>query len=225
MGDNSYEAYKRDFVRHQTKRKNFYRGMGMLIIGVCFLIYLLYILPFHAGDASEICGDEMKAGGTYDRIQVYYIKELQLLCSKTDTDDGKIYSIAKFTDCDQNDWIICFTPGKDEQLAKIISDGIRISNSFDGRLDLTLSGYFQIQYMSVLPFEADSFYTIYGDRYANADGSNMLRLNADYLCRQNSNYMLELLIRPGIPLCSLVIGLVSVIYGGFLLVRNRSYKT
>lgn len=34
VGDNSYEAYKRDFVRDQTRRKNLYKGKGMLVIGV-----------------------------------------------------------------------------------------------------------------------------------------------------------------------------------------------
>lgn len=220
MENNSYEAYKRNLHRDQRKKNNLHRGKGLLVIGACFLLYLLYILPFHAGNASEIRGDEMKAGNTYGRTQVYYIEDLQLLCAKTDTDDGKIYCIAKFTDRDQNDWIISFTPGRDEELA----ERIRLSASFERELDMTISGYFQLKYLEDLPFAADAFYSVYGSRYADADGSNMLSLDADYLCRRTENYMLAALSRPGIPLGSLVAGLVGVIYGGILLVRNRSRK-
>lgn len=223
MGDNSYEAYKRNLHRDQRKQNNLHRGKGLLVIGACFLLYLVYILPFHAGNVSELRGDEMKAGNTYGRVQAYYIEHLQLLCAKAD-DDGKIYCIAKFADCDQKDWIISFTPGRDEAIAKRISDAIRLSSSFNSRIDLTISGYFQMQYLEALPAAADSFYSVYGSRYADGDGSNMLGLNADYLCKGTDNHVLTLLSRPGIPLGSLAAGLIGVIYGSILLVRNRSRK-
>lgn len=225
MVDNGYEAYKRDFIRDQRAHNNFRRGKYLLVIGVCLLLYVLYILPFDAGNASEIRGDEMKAGDTYGRAQVYYMEGLQLLCAKAGADDGEVYGIAQFTDCEGNDWIVSFTPGKDKELSKRIRDGIRLSESFDGNTYLPVSGYFQIQSMEALPYEADSFYSVYGSRYVNADGSNMLKMNADYLCKRTDSYTLALLSRAGIPFGSLVAGLVGVIYGSILLVKNRSWKT
>lgn len=224
MGDNSYEAYKRDFIRDQRANSNFRMGKVLIVMGVCFLLYLLYILPFHAGNVSEIRGDEMKAGGMYDRVQVYYVDKLQLLCAKTDVDSGEIYCIAEFKDCNQNDWMISFTPGRDEELAKRIEQGILLSGAHDGAINMTINGYLHMQSMEELPFGADSFYSVYGSQYASADGANRLNMNADYLCGRTDSYMLELLFRPGILFASLVAGLFGCIYGGILLVRNRSHK-
>lgn len=216
MSDNGYEEYKSDLSRSLRDKENIRRGKILLIAGTCFLVYLLVILPFHAGNVSEIRGDEVKAGRAYYPIRVYYIDNLQILRTKTDT-DGSLYCIAGFLDCDGKEWILCFTPGNDKKLA----DHIQLTSSFDKESDLTIKGYFQIRYMEDLPFGADSFYSIYASKYDDAEASKMLSLNADYLCDQFENYTLAALCRPGIPLVSLVVGLFGVLYGGFLLIRNQ----
>ncbi len=220
MNESNYEEYKRNLSGSQKKRDGYRNGMVQAIVGICLLLYALFILPFHAGNVREICGDEMKAGKAFYPEKVYYIENLQLLRVKTDTDDGQIYCIAKFFDCNQNDWIISFTPGKNEQLA----ERIELAGSFGNELDLTISGYFLIEYLEDLPFEADSFYTVYGEKYADAEGQNMLGLNAKYLCTENDNYTLQVLLRPGIPLASFAAGLFGVISGGISLFRNRPRK-
>ena len=220
MNESSYEEYKKNLFRDQKKRNGLHDGKIQLVIGICLLLYTLFILPFHADNAHEICGDEMKAGKAYYPQKVYYIENLQILRAKLDTENNNIYCIAKFLDRDQNDWIILFTPGRDEQLA----ERIRLSSSFKDELNLTTSGYFQLEYLEDLPFAADSFYSVYGSNYADADGRNMLSMNAEYLCGRYDNYTLQALLRPGIPLGSFVFGLIGVISGGFLLFRNRSRK-
>lgn len=217
MNDSSYEEYKRNLSRSQKKHDGFRNGIVQAIVGICLLLYTLFILPFHAGNVCEIRGDEMTAGKAFYPEKVYYIENLQLLRVKTDTDDGQIYCIAKFFDRDQNDWIISFTPGRNEQLA----EQIKLSGSFGNELDLTTGGYFLIEYLEDLPFEADSFYTVYGEKYADAEGQNMLGLNAEYLCTGDDNYTLQALLRPGIPLASLAVGIFGVIFGGISLIRNR----
>ncbi|MDE6419235.1 MAG: hypothetical protein K2K87_01765, partial [Lachnospiraceae bacterium] len=150
--------------------------------------------------------------------KVFYIENVQILRAKTDADADQIYCIAKFLDIDQNEWIISFTPGKNERVIQ----SLQLSDRFGKELDLTVSGYFHLKPLEEFPFEADSFFTVYGASYANAEGSNMLSVNAEYLCDRRDNYTLKLLQQPGIPFGSLVVGLVSVIVGGFLLVKNRS---
>lgn len=222
MGDDSYEAYKRNLAHGRNKRSGLRQGKLLLVTGACLLLYFLYIFPFSTGSAGEMRGGEMKAGSTYDRIQIYYIEDLQILCASADTDGDKIYCAAKFTDGDQNDWMISFTPGSDEALAEEIQDRVQYSSFFDGRMDLRISGYFQMQYLEEFPSSVDRFYSAYGSKYVDADGATMLNLNADYLCKKTDNYMLALLSRPGMALGSLVISLIGIIYGGILLVLNRS---
>ena len=219
MSDNSYEEYKRDLARSEKKKQDNYDGKKLLILSAFFLAYLLFILPFHAGDVSEIRGDEIEAGRKYNPIHVYYIEDLHILRVKTD-DDGSLYCVAKFFDRDGKEWLLCFTPGKDEELA----DHIRISSSFEEEMDITVNGYFQLEYLDELPFAADSFFSVYGRQYADEEQSNMLSLNADYLCKSYENYMLALITRPGIPLGSLVAGLLSLIIGSVLLIRNWKRK-
>lgn len=214
----SYEDYKKNFSHDRKQRNDLHRGKWLLLLGFAFLIYTLFILPFHADNVADLRGDEVKAGKIYYPQKVYYIENLQLLQAKTDADDDQIYCIAKFLDIDQNEWIISFTPGKNERVIQ----SIQLSDRFDKALDLTVSGYFHLKPLEEFPFEADSFFTVYGASYANADGSNMLSVNAEYLCDRRDNYTLKLLLQPGIPFGSLVVGLVSVIVGGFLLVKNRS---
>lgn len=218
MNESSYEEYKKNLSRDQKKREGLRDGRIQLIVGICLLLYTLFILPFHADNVREIHGDEMTAGKAYHAEKVYYIENLQLLRVKMD--DDQIYCIAKFLDCDENEWIICFTPGRNEQLA----ERIRLSGSISSELNLTTSGYFLLEYLEYLPFAADSFFTVYGSQYADAEGQNMLSLNAEYLCERNDNYTLQALLRPGIPLASFVFGLIGVIFGGISLVRNHSRK-
>ncbi len=220
MNESSYEEYKKNLHRDQKKRAGLHDGKVQLAVGIFMLLYTLIILPFHADNVQEIRGDEMTAGKKYNPERVYYIENLELLCAKTDADDGQVYCIARFLDRDQNDWIISFTPGRDKQLA----EQIRVSASFGKELNVTASGYFLLEYLEELPFQADSFYTIYGQKYADAAGQNMLGLNAEYLCYKYNNYTLKALLRPGIPLVGFVAGTTGVIAGGYLLIKNRSRK-
>lgn len=225
MEENSYEAYKRDFAHARDKRDNLRRGKCLLATGICLLLFFLYIFPFRAGRADEICGDEIKAGNAYDPIQIYYIENLQLLCANADIDDDKIYCVAKFADCNENDWLISFTSCSDEGVAGKIRDSIQYSSLLESKMNLTISGYFQIRYLDAFPFAVNSFYSANGSKYANAGSSNILNLNADYLCKRTDNFMLALLSRPGTALGFLAASLTGIICGGILLVQNRSHKT
>lgn len=232
MAENNYEEYKKNLSRSEGLR----RGKVCAVIGICFLLYTLWILPFHAGNVHEVRGDEIKAGKAYYPEQVYYIEDLQILCTKTNTDNDQIYCIAKFYDCDQNGWIISFTPGRDEQLAERIKlfgsmesrsglNGYSYQETSENGLNPTVSGYFLMEYLEDLSFEADSFYSVYGRSYADAEGLRMINLNAKYLCEGHENYTLQALLRPGIPLGSFVCGgLSGVIYGIILLAKNRPRK-
>ncbi|MCM1215803.1 MAG: hypothetical protein NC331_03160 [Lachnospiraceae bacterium] len=218
MNERSYGQYKRNRLREQKKREGFLDGKIQLIAGICLLLYTFWILPFHADNISAISGDEVKAGDDYAPRQVYHIENLQLLCA--DTDEDEIYCIARFLDCGQNDWIVCFTPGRNKELAA----QIRLA-ALDGReIDLTVSGYFQMRDLDDLPFSADSFLSVYGRKYADADAGNLLEMDAEYLCEGDDNYTLRTLLRPGIPLASILVGAGGVLYGGILLIRNRSQK-
>lgn len=225
MNGSSYEEYKKNLSRSQKRHSALHDGKIQLVLGICFILYLLYVLPFHAGDLGRIHGDELKAGNAYGReftpVKVFYADELHILRAKPDdTDDGQIYCIAKFFDCDQNEWILSFTPGKNKRLA----ERIRLADTFEGEFDLTVSGYLRMESLEDLPFEADSFLTVYGRKYADADVSNLLSLNADYLCDLDENYMQAVLFRPGYPLGSLIAGLVSTVWGISRLVRYRKQK-
>lgn len=218
MGESSYEEYKRNLSVSENKNRDFRRGKVLLVVGLIFGLYLLWILPFRAGNVGEMHMEEIKAGKNYYPQKVYYIENLQILHVKTDTDSGRVYCIAKFTDGDGNEWIVCATPGNDKRLAERLG----LSGRPGKKPDLTVSGYFQLQYLEDLPFEADSFYSVYGRDYA--EGRNMAEVNAKYLCNKDGDYLAETLLRPGIPLVSLVAALYGIFYGGFLLIRNRKRK-
>lgn len=224
MNGSSYEEYKKDLSRSQKRHSALHDGKIQLVLGICFILYLLYVLPFHAGDLDRIHGDELKAGNAYGRAftpaKVFYADELHILRAKPDTDDGQIYCIAKFLDCDNNEWILSFTPGKNERLA----ERIRLADTFEGEFDLTVSGYLRMESLEDLPFEADSFLSVYGRKYADADGSNLLSLNADYLCNMDENYTQAVLFRPGYPLVSLIVGLIGIVWGSYRLVKYRKKK-
>lgn len=220
MEGNSYEEYKREKSRSEKKKDGLHRGKVLAVIGICMLLYLLYILPFRAGNVHEVPGNEVEAGKEYDRLKVYQIDRLEVLRVKIEADD-KIYCIAKFQDCDQKDWIVLLTPGRDEGMTR----ELKLFDYYQKKgQELTVKGYFLIKYMEDLPFAADSFYSVYGAGYADEDGSNMLGWNAEYLCGSYDNYTLRALFQPGIPLASFVTGLVGVLYGPFLLIRNRPRK-
>lgn len=183
---NSYEEYKKNLSRSRTWRANIYDGKVCLISGTCLLLLFLYILPFHAGNAHEIQGDQIDFGGPHDPQKVYYFEKLEILDAKMDTDDDSIYCIARFCDCDQKEWIILLTPGGDESLA----EQIRL---FDSLLkvgyNFTVSGYFVMRDPRYLPYGADAYLSIRGQSFAVNDGSNIISVNAEYLCgRTEENF-------------------------------------
>ncbi|MCM1182089.1 MAG: hypothetical protein NC337_01800 [Roseburia sp.] len=220
MNESSYEEYKRNSFRERKKSNSLHQGKSLLLLGVVFAVYLLWILPFHADNVSEVRGDEVEAGRQYYPQKVYYIEDMRILHVKTDTSDGGIYAVVAISDCDGNEWIISLTPGNSERL----TEQLELAGRFADRPGPTVSGYFQLQYLEELPFEADSFYSVYGRSYADDEGRNMLGLNAKYLCDRSGNYTLEMLLHPGIPLVSLVAALSGIFYGGFLVIRNRSRR-
>lgn len=221
MNENSYAEYKRNLYRDQKKKNDFHDGKVLLFVGVFFILFLLWILPFHAGNVSEIRGDEVQAAKSqYDPQKVYYIEKLQILRAKTNTEDGEIYCIARFCDCDGKAWLISVTPGDNGRL----KEQLELSSRFKEELDLTVSGYFQIQDLDNLPFEADSFFSVYGKSYADAEGQNMLSMNGKYLCDQYGNYLVEMISHPGIPFGTLVATAFCLLWGGFLFIKNRTRK-
>ncbi|MCM1263490.1 MAG: hypothetical protein NC313_12305 [Butyrivibrio sp.] len=220
MNESSYGEYKRNLFREKKKRNGLCDGKIQFALGICLLLYTLWILPFHADNVRDIRGNEMTAGKNYYPEKVCAIEELQLLCAKID--DDQIYCIAKLLDCDRNDWVVSFTPGRNEELASHI---ILLINNPGDELDLTVGGYFLLESLEDLPFVADSFYSVYGRKYADADGQNMLSMNAEYLCGVDDDYTLSALFRPGIPLISLIVGVVGVAYGGILLLRTHFCKS
>lgn len=227
MIESNYEENPNNSDHGQKKHDGLGGKKFQLVAGICLLLYTLFILPFHADNVSEISGDEVKAGNQYGRQQVYYIENLRLL--RAETDDDQIYCIARFLDRDQNDWIILFTPGKNKQLTEKIRSSIDFDNKlnlttsvvFGNILNLTTSGYFQLEDLDYISTAADAFYRVYGRTYADAKAQNILSMYAEYLCEKNDNYTLQALLRPGIPLASLVFGLYGIISGGLPLIRNR----
>lgn len=231
---NSYEEYKKNLSRSRTWRENIYNGKGMLIAGTYLLLFFLYLLPFHAGNAHEIQGDQIEFGGRYDPRKVYYFEKLEILHTETDTDDDSIYCIARFSDRDQQEWIILLTPGRNENLA----ENIRLLNSlqkgteqirlFDSPqkegYNFTVSGYFLMRDLKELPSKAGSYLRNHGQLYAVNDGSNIISVNAEYLCSRTDNYTLQTFNHPSEPLGCLVVGLSGVIYGIILLIRYRRRK-
>ncbi len=217
MKDNSYEEYKKEFSRTQRKRDKFFEGKVCLAVGVFLLLLSLYFLPFRAYNAGELRGDELKTG------KVYYIENLQILHAKIEEDS--ICCMAKFQDKDQKEWLISFTPDGDEQLVNRIQTVKKVEQLFKPgdyhELDMETSGYF---YVEDVPSEASSYYAVYSGNYTETGDVTKLKLNADYLCRWDGNYTLEVLSRPGYILCGFVFGIIGIIWGGFLILKNRTGK-
>lgn len=221
MEGNSYEEYKKELSRSEKKKEGIHSGKVCAVIGICMLVYVLYMLPYRAGNVHEVHGDEIKAGKEYYPVKVYQIDKLEVLEVKEARDSKKIYCIAKFQDCDQKDWIVLLTPGWDERLA----DELRSFNYRQKQGEgTTVEGCFLMKYLEDLPFEADSFYSVYGRDYADEEGSNMLGWNAEYLCESGDNYTLKTLFRRGIPLYCFVTALGALLYGVISLIRNRESK-
>ncbi len=219
---NSYEEYKKNLSRSRTWRENIYNGKAMLLCGTILLLFCLYLLPFHAGNAHEIQGDQIDFGGRFDPQKVYYFEKLEILDAKTDTDDDSIYCIARFADCNQKEWIILLTPGRNEPLA----EQIRLFDSLlKVEYNLPVHGYFLVKDLSYLPYGTGAYLGIRGQSFAVNDGSNIINMRAEYLCSRTENYTLQALKRPGEPLVCFVVGLSGVIYGAILLIRNRRRKT
>ncbi len=219
---NSYEEYKKNLSRSRTWSEKIYSGKVCLISGTCLLLLFLYILPFHAGNAHEIQGDQIEFGGLHDSQKVYYFEKLEILDAKTGTDDDSIYCIARFADCNQKEWIILLTPGRNESLA----EQIRLFDSLlKVEYNLPVSGYFVMRDLSYLPSGAASYLSIRGQSFAVNDGSNIINVNAEYLCSRTDNYTLQAIKRPGVLLETLVVGLSGVIIGVILLIRYRRRKT
>lgn len=218
---NSYEEYKKNLSRSRTRRGKIHDGKGSLISGTLLLLFCLYLLPFHAGNAHEIQGDQIEFGGRYDPQKVYYFEKLEILDAKTDTDDDSIYCIARFSDCNQQEWIILLTPGRNEPLA----EQIRLFDSLlKVEYNLPVHGYFVMRDLRYLPFGTDAYLSIRGQSFAVNGSSNIISVNAEYLCDKTDNYTLQALKRPGGPLVCLVVGLSGVIYGAILLIRCRRRK-
>lgn len=235
MDENSYQEYKEEKWKRSEKAGGLKRGKLLLIAGICAILYAVLILPFHADNAGEIRGDEIKAGNPYGFQKVCYIENLQLLYAEIYAEEDEIYCIARFSDCDRKEWLICFTPSDNDRLAEQIKalstredrySGVVEKSSYtidlEKKAELIVSGYFQMQRLTDLPFAADSFYSVYGKKYADAEGRNMLSMNAKYLCDKNENYTAEVLLNPGIPLLTLVVGLSAVLSSVFLLMKNRT---
>lgn len=217
MKDNSYEEYKKEFSRTQHKKDKFFEGKVCLAAGIFLLLLSLFFLPFRAYYASELQGDELETG------KVYYIENLQILHAKIEGDS--ICCMAKFQDKDQKEWLISFIPDGDEQLVNRIQTVKKVEQMFHPgdcfELDMETRGYF---YVEDIPSEASSYYAVYSGNYTETGDVTKLKLNVDYLCPLGGNYTLEVLQRPGYILCGFVFGIIGIIWGGFLVVKNRAGK-
>lgn len=221
--ESSYEAYKNELHRKNKKRSNLRNGKVQLILGIAFLLYTLFILPFHADNAGDLRADELKIGDSYGRVRVYYFDRLEILEAKIDEDGSQIYCIAGFFDRDRNECFTMLAFDKDEPSA----ESIRLWDSLN-RPDPnpTVSGYFQLKTLDMKKQEKDgsgagSFLSVYSRKYADADASNILDMCADYVCGRTGNYTLIVLCHPGIPLISFVAGLTATVWGICLLLGSR----
>lgn len=212
MNENNYEEYKQNLYRRQKRLDGLRTGRVSILIGIGLILWSVCSLPFHADNASDIRGDELKAGNAY------YMEDLQLLHAKVDDTNDKIYCIAKFTDENQKDWILSVNPGNDEHLVKRIN----LSKSLGKELDIETSGYF---YLDDISGNAKIYYSGRSDEYADSDGENVLKLNADYLCGASGNYTLQALLNSSKIKRTLVWGVIGVIFGIGMLFKNRIRKS
>lgn len=211
MKETNYHKYKIEQACEQRRQKNLLRGKGSLLAGAALLLLTLYTIPFRAVNVSDICGDELK------ERKAYYIEELQILHAKVDENEDQVYCVAKFLDRDQNAWILSFDPGTNEHLA----EQIRLAQTLGKELDATASGYV---YVEDIPEEVRIYYSSHSENYVETDGGNLLRLNAYYLCGASGNYTLQAILRSGETKAGFVVGVVGVIFGGIMVMMNRSRK-
>lgn len=223
MSEESYEEYKKLRAKNEKRKEGLHNGKICVVVGLCLLLYSLYMLPHRADSVHQMRGSEIKAAKEYYPEKAYTIETLEILEAKTET-DGRIYAIARFLDGEQKDWIVLLTPGRDERLAENLSLLERSQKNGSGGNELTVRGCFLMRMMEDLPFSADSYYTVYGEKYANENKSNMPAWNAEYLCVIDDNYTLRALCRPGIPLCGFAAGLGGILYGAVSLIRSRGRR-
>ncbi len=209
MGDWFYEGYKRRLVSAENQRSALGKGKISIIVGGLLVIVALFLLPYHAENVSEISGAELQKGN------VYYIHDLQILDVKVEEDD--IYCVAGFRDKDDKEWIISFHPRSDEHLVK----RMELAASLGADSDITTGGYV---YLYELAGNPKIFYSSHSKNYGAPDGENIIKLDGDYLCDINGNYTMEVLFHPGMIRASFVVGVVGVIYGMFLLLKNRQRR-
>ena len=208
MGDWFYEGYKRRQAAVEKRKGELLKGKVALIIGSVLVAVSLFMIPYHADNASQLSGEELQKG------DAYYIDNLQILDVKVDDDDGDIYCVAGFRDKDEKEWIISFHPAGDEHLVR----RMELAASLGGDSDIITSGYVYLYELSGNP---KIYYSSHSKNYAEPDGGNIIRLDADYLCDINGNYTLAVLFRPGQIRASFVMGAIGIIYGIILLLRNR----
>lgn len=236
MDENSYQEYKEEKWKRSEKAGGLKRGKLLLIAGICAILYAVLIFPFHADNAGKIHGDEIKAGNPYGFQRVCYIENLQILYAKVYAREiDEIYCVARFSDCDRKEWLICVTFGDSDRLAGQIKALSTREDRYSGvvekysytlnladRSDLSVSGYFQMQRLTDLPSEVFDFYATYNSQYLDTEDWNELFINAKYLCDEGGNYTAEVLLNPGILLRTFVAGLSAILFGVFLLMKNRA---
>lgn len=201
--ESSYREYRKNLIESEKRKDYFNEGKWAMAAGIVLLLCGLYLLPLRAEQAGELCGNELK------NRSVCYIDKLEILHTKTDEKSDGIYGVAKFYDKEQNGWIVSFTPGKGEVLKKRIQP------------ELEISGYF---YMEKISGKEVSFYSVFGKKYADAEGLNMLELNAEYLCGEHENYMPRLFMRPGYLLSGFLFGIIGLTKGAILMIRNKEKR-
>lgn len=208
MGDWFYEGYKRRMAAAEKRKEELRKGKVALVIGGVLLAVSLFMIPYHADNVGELSGAQLQEG------DAYYIENLQILDVKVDDDDGDIYCVAGFRDKDEKEWIISFHPGSDENLVR----RMELAASLGVDPNIITSGYVYLYELSGNP---KIYYSSHSKNYAEPDEGNIIRLDADYLCDINGNYTLAVLFRPGQIRAAFVVGVIGIIYGIVLLLRNR----
>ena len=206
MGDWFYEGYKRRLAATEKRKEELRGGKIGLLGGSALVVAALFMIPYHAVKSSEISGRELQAG------DACYMEQLEIRDVRVD-DDGDIYCVAAFRDMNEKEWIISFHPGDDDHLIRRMEIGASLGTFSDIKID----GYV---YLYQLTGNSETYYSLRSKKYAESDGSNIIRLDADYLCDIYGNYTLEVLLRPSEAKRAFFVGGFGMIHGIFLLLRN-----